>query len=859
MKWSLLPLLITSLPLCAITREEAADFLFGTLSLPDKTDYSEQFYLDNIDLSLRAREEMPWGKIVPDKEFLHFVLPVRVNNENLDDARAIFYEELKDRVKNLSMEEAILEVNHWCHEKVTYQPSDGRTSSPLSTLSQAIGRCGEESTFTVAALRSVGIPARQIYTPRWAHTDDNHAWVEAWADGKWHFIGACEPEPVLDLAWFNAPASRGLLMSTNVAGIYPGPEEILLDQSLVTRINVTENYAPISTLPVEVVYADGSPVPGAIVNFCIYNYAEYFPAVTKTADPNGKTSLNAGLGDIVVWATDGTKFGFAKGNSKDFAQDNSAPLKVTLDKDETYAGAFELDIIPPPARANLPSVSAAQRSLNDNLLAREDSIRKAYTSNFSTRQQAVALADQMGVDVDKLSQILTESRGNHKMIVETLNVSEPALRPIIIDLLASVSEKDRRDITSAALLDHAVNAHPFAKANIPNSLSDNDKINAYNLWVLSPRIEIEYIRPWRKLLKEGFGDEILDMFRKNPEALATWIDENITIVSDENPQNLRMSPLAVWNSRKTDNRSRDIFYVAAARTAGIPARINPVTSTLEYLGKNAEWTAVKFKADKDNSRDNTQISPKGWLTVTFEPQGHMVDPKYYSQFSISKINDGIPSLLEFDENLTISQIFEKPYALDPGSYILTSGSRLADGGVLARSEIFTIAESDTVTLPLTIRFDDSKLSVIGSLNAENIYYDLASNTDKSLLSTTGRGYYVLGLLSPNHEPSEHALNDISVVNDAFEKDGRKIMLLFADADKAYRFDESRFPALPSNVVFGIDNNGLSRNEIIESLHLTDATEPIFVVADSFNRIVWISTGYTIGLGEQLLSILSRLE
>lgn len=79
------------------------------------------------------------------------------------------------------MEDAILEVNHWCHEKATYQPSDARTHSPLATVYTAIGRCGEESTFLVAALRAVGIPARQIYTPRWAHTDDNHAWVEAWS------------------------------------------------------------------------------------------------------------------------------------------------------------------------------------------------------------------------------------------------------------------------------------------------------------------------------------------------------------------------------------------------------------------------------------------------------------------------------------------------------------------------------------------------------------------------------------------------------------------------------------------------------------------------------------------------------
>ena len=85
------------------------------------------------------------------------------------------------------------------------------------------------------------------------------------------------------------------------------------------------------------------------------------------------------------------------------------------------------------------------------------------------------------------------------------------------------------------------------------------------------------------------------------------------------------------------------------------------------------------------------------------------------------------------------------------------------------------------------------------------------------------------------------------------------MILFEDEGKAARFDKSLFKNLPENVVFGIDNNGASRNELIESLHLTDVSDPIFVVADTFNRVVWVSTGYTIGMGEKLLSILSRLK
>ena len=236
---------------------QAMQFLYAYMPLPDIADYPSSFYLQNVDYALKARKEMPWGEDVPVREFMHFVLPVRVNNEDMDTSRAVFYNELKERVCNLSMRDAVLEVNHWCHEKVTYTPSDSRTSSPLASVRTAYGRCGEESTFTVAALRAVGIPARQVYTPRWAHTDDNHAWVEAWVDGEWHFLGACEPEPVLDLAWFNAPASRGMLMHTKAFGHYNGPEEVVsstpcytetIPASIVVTVQLIASFAILFTM-----------------------------------------------------------------------------------------------------------------------------------------------------------------------------------------------------------------------------------------------------------------------------------------------------------------------------------------------------------------------------------------------------------------------------------------------------------------------------------------------------------------------------------------------------------------------------------------------------------------------------------
>ncbi|MDE7118985.1 MAG: transglutaminase-like domain-containing protein, partial [Muribaculaceae bacterium] len=466
---------------------EAMEFIYAYLPEADMADRDFDFYLENVDAALKARQEMPWGADVPDREWRHFVLPVRVNNEDLDMSRPVFYEELKSRVGNLPMKDAVLEVNHWCHEKVTYQPSDGRTSSPLSSVSQAIGRCGEESTFAVAALRAVGIPARQVYTPRWAHTDDNHAWVEVWADGRWWFIGACEPEPVLDLAWFNAPASRGMLMNTNVFGQYDGPEEVLMANELGTRINVTANYAPVHQTKVRVRNADGTPAAGAVVKFCIYNYAEYFPVATKKTDAAGETSLTTGLGDIVVWAFGNGRFNVAK------ADGSHDTTEIVLDKDSNYAGAVEFDIVPPKGGHNTPEVTPAQRALNNRRFATEDSIRNAYTSTFATAASASAFAAETGLDPCEMTLILTESRGNHTAITTFLRGLPPQMRSKAAALLLNVSEKDRRDIPVEVIADHIGFTMPQA-AGIDTE--------TYNRYILNPRVENEGLTPYKRPLAD---------------------------------------------------------------------------------------------------------------------------------------------------------------------------------------------------------------------------------------------------------------------------------------------------------------------------------------------------------------------
>ena len=815
-------------------RLQAMQFMYAYMPLPDIADYPAEYHLQNVDYALKARAEMPWGGTVPIREFLHFVLPVRVNNENMDTSRAVFYNELKERVRNLSMHDAVLEINHWCHEKVTYTPSDIRTSSPLATVRTAYGRCGEESTFTVAALRAMGIPARQVYTPRWAHTDNNHAWVEAWVDGEWHFLGACEPEPVLDLAWFNAPASRGMLMHTNVFGSYDGPEEVLSVTPCYTEINVTANYAPVVTTNIKVVDKDANPVK-ATVEFKIYNYAEFYSAATKESNEAGETSITSGYGDMVVWASKDGKFGFAK-----FTAGKESDVTVVLDKESGYTATLEMNITPPKERNTIPAVTAEQAAENTRRFAYEDSIRNAYVATFPTETDARRVANELGLSEGSVATLLKQSRGNHATISGFLCSCPADAREKAMSLLYRISEKDRRDVTPEVLNDHIVAALE----------SDNNTDWFYN-FVVNPRVSNEMLTPYRSFFKSVIPAADAERYCANPELLVEWCRKNIKVDDTWNPLSLCMSPKGVWEMRVADAHSRDIFFVSAARAMGIHARVDEVTNKTQYLS-NSIWVDVNFEAVENRN------APQGTVKAKFTPTAFIDNPKYYSHFSISKIVDGRLQLLNYPEDATWESLLKSSSTLDAGDYLMMTGTRMADGSVMAHLTFFAVEENKENCLQYVLRESNERLQVIGDFNSENLFYDTAEKRERSLLSATGRGYYIIALVAPGSEPTNHFLRDVMPYKDDFEKWGQKMVLLFRDTNEADRFVND-FPQLPSTIVWGTDINDNIYNEIVANMKLENPNRPIILVADTFNRVVFMSQGYSIGLGEQLVKVIKQLS
>jgi hypothetical protein len=117
----------------------------------------------------------------------------------------------------------------------------------------------------------------------------------------------------------------------------------------------------------------------------------------------------------------------------------------------------------------------------------------------------------------------------------------------------------------------------------------------------------------------------------------------------------------------------------------------------------------------------------------------------------------------------------------------------------------------------------------------------------------------VGILGARQEPTNHAMRDIAQFANDFEDWGRSMVLLFKDEQGWKNFDTKEFGTLPQTITYGIDMNQTITNMLVKGANLPNAnTLPIFVIADTFGRIVFVSQGYTIGLGEQMMKVIHKL-
>jgi hypothetical protein len=187
-------------------------FLISNMPDADLKSLTATFLLSNTDLAYTTRNEVPWGKNVPEAVFLNDVLPYANVDERRDEWRKEFYDLCLPLVKDCKTpSEAAQKLNTELFPLLKLKYSTERKApnqSPRESIDQGKASCTGLSIVLADACRSVCVPARLVGTPLWSNKRGNHTWVEIW-DKDWHFTGACEADPKgLDRGWFVGDAAK---------------------------------------------------------------------------------------------------------------------------------------------------------------------------------------------------------------------------------------------------------------------------------------------------------------------------------------------------------------------------------------------------------------------------------------------------------------------------------------------------------------------------------------------------------------------------------------------------------------------------------------------------------------------------
>lgn len=800
--------------------KEAMEFLYAYMPYSDLADYDGEFFLKQMRYAFKAQETFSWGKQVPEDIFRHFVLPYRVNNENLDTARMYMFSQLKDRIKDLSMHDAALEVNHWCHEYVAYRAADARTSAPLATMRTSLGRCGEESTFAVTAFRSVGIPARQCYTPRWAHCDDNHAWVEVWVDGEWYFLGACEPDAELNMGWFSVPSTRCMMVHTKAFGRYHGDEEVVKESFLFSELNLLSHYAPTKHITITVKNADESIAPKATVDFKLYNYSEYYTLASVKTNNEGKASLTTGLGDLLIWATDGTQYAYSK---MDVRTTDTLTLYLTRSKGETPSEYVEeFTIVPPAAGEAKVTVSPEVQAKNDKRIAIEDSIREAYMATFPTRNKVDSyIKNNANLDAAQKWNLIHTAEGNYQEVANFINAHQEKEDGLFLnDYLLSYSEKDLRD-TPQEIFD--------AQLTTFSTLSGYP-LEVYKKGIMPARISNELVRDWRHFLAEKLQQEL----RLNGvNELISWVKKNLSVDAEGNYYNCPISPRGVFELRYCDAHSRDIFFVAACRSMDIPSYLDNGTGII-YVWNNEQWCPVSL--DNSAAPDANTFAQ---ITLTWNGK-EPATPEYYVHYTLEKFVDGDFESYDFEGDPRVENM-PATLSVEPGYYLLSTGLRNSEGTVASRLEFFNVLPNARISKEIVLNAPQTTHKVLGQLSPSLPIMD-----GVSLEEYVGEKGMIMCFMGDYREPSKHLAKELQEHRSELSQWGGSIWISAPQTAGVMAWKLPNVDYVPS-----VDTP--LEKSILKALKIDLRNDyPLMVAVNHRGEVLYWSHGYKIGSAELAL-------
>lgn len=787
-------------------------YLYGNMIVSDAVSVPAETYEDYAQHAAFLWEQGKYRDRIPEDIFLNYVAYHRINEENILPCRKLFYREASDCLEDRTMEEAALAANYWCASQVTYRSTDDRTLAPLTVYKNGYGRCGEESTFTVSVLRSLGIPARQVYAPRWSHCDDNHAWAEFYCDGEWKYCGACEPEQVSNRGWFVNAASRAMMIHSRRFDACAGEEEICREGLSVVS-NQLARYADTRTVTVCVKDENGRAAAGVPVQFEVANYAEYARIAGAVTDENGRASLTTGKGTLRICALqDGTEAETLLDADQDLCTLQLAAPCPKTDKEWT-----EIQFLAPEdSNPQKPAVSASQKAEGEKKLSGAVRRRLQKMASFWQQERAERLIREYG---GRTGEFLRMAEANFSEIAGFLETE--GLKEDRMLLLESLTLKDFRDAKAELLESHLQAAVPF-KGEYPQEI--------YRDYLLCPRVEWEPLSSFRGALKERYAD-----FRDCPERLWEKLVNEIRSVPERDFDAVVTEPAGCAASGLGNERSVRILFTAAARSLGIPARLEPATGVPQYYRNGA------FISVSGDEREGTLVLEAGediqWV--------------YRQNYTVARHTKNGWKTINLAGRAWENGKLE--VRLPEGRCRVMTANRLPNGNMfLKQRELVIRAEAvQTVTLEL---YEAELSQMLESVPLPEFSVETFEGTRMSSAEAAAGQKTIWIWLEESKEPTEHILNELYERREEFSRMDKDIICLVrskdALADPTFARTRAALPGIRVYLADFVDEY----DQMSRRMYQDPDRLPLILVTDEGLYGVYATCGYSVGTGDMLLRI-----
>ncbi len=710
---------------------------------------------------------------------------------------------------------------------------------------------------------------------------------------------------MLNEGWFRLPAKRAMLVNTRVPADYIGPEESCSSHPWYTEINLLEHYAATKQLQIQTMDEAGQPCV-AEVQFQQYNAAEFYPLAILQTDQHGSVTLTTGYGDLFIHARtlDGGRVGECLVTSKQTSAtlrlkpinviQDAAPIgmeeSTSVLQSSAYAYTVDWIVQPPPAPLPEagPEVSEADRQVQEQRVREGTALRTAYEQTFLTAAEIEQYAIQWSLPVDRLSTVLHTARGNGRELVAFFEQTESAQHELVLQLLESMRPKDWQDTDRVILADHLHGVLPHLQYD---ELEAEQKEMLFQRYVLCPRIHMEMITPYRQYLSSRWDTALQQQFRANPQQLAEQIQREVKLLNDVDRYSGMATPAGAHRLGVADSLSRASVFVAAARTLGIAARLEPLHLLPQYW-QEGSWHDASFtdeiarhssrgvaedaanelpvevavneqQYDQQASIDDKGIaSHRGYMEITAQPMdyaGHATPPAYYQDFTIALLNNGFYETLQFPYG--DSTITGRMHEVLPGSYRLTSGTRLRDGSVLGRFTFFEVKPGQKVEITLQLRQAKERVPVLAEILPASIkskWLENNSSPTGSVEASPERLTYptVIAWLEPEREPTKHVLREFAELEQQFSERHEPMLLLLQEQAEQHMLEQN---ILPPQAVIQYDDHLNALHELSGTLsQVLGDQRPVVLIIDRQARIRFAVQGYKPGTASDLLQVLDAL-